>query len=248
MAPGSLQSPEGPSAAASQQQGGVASGPASSLPDVTASTTGGGAELDAATASSAASKASPAAVHTGPARKSLKALPAVPPRVTVQQRLQQTRSSMEALQPILVQPAQLPVTFAVSTLTQPGPFFIRSFPETSLDCSTTLPQAGVGNRPAKVPTSTADLGETDLWQSTTWGHGTAQTFGAELLGSFSSALGTPGISLTVLTLSYIDLGDAGMQMLSKGIGRYDQYFVGTAQQANMPFAACWQPATDPCMR
>lgn len=184
----------------------------------------------------------PAAVHTSPARKPLKALPAVAPRVTLQQRLQQTRSSMEALQPVLVEPAELPVTFAVSTLNQPGPLFIKSFPETSLDCSTTLPQAGVGNRPAKVPTSTADLGETDLWKSTMWGHGTAQTFGAEFLGSFSSALGTAGITLTVLTLNYIDLGDAGMQMLSKGIGRYDKCLVDTAKQAKLALrcqlAAC----------
>ncbi len=162
-------------------------------------------------------------VRISQARKPLKTLSAVSPQVAMQQRLQQTRSSMESVSHTQVPPADLPVTFAVSTLSQPGSLFIRSFPDTSLDSSTTLPQAVTSSRHGRVLTATTvtcDVEEAGLWKSTSWGQGTAQSFGPEALSSLSSALGTIGVQLTVLTLSYVDLGDAGMHILCKGIGRY----------------------------
>ena len=161
-------------------------------------------------------------VRTSQARKPLKTLSAVSPQVAMQQRLQQTRRIMESVSHTEVPPAALPVNFAVSTLLQPGPLFIRSFPDTSLDSSTTLPQAITSSKHGRgrTATVTCDFDEAGLWKSTTWGQGTAQRFGSEALSSLSSALGTIGVQLTVLTLSYVDLGDAGMHVLCKGIGRY----------------------------
>ena len=161
-------------------------------------------------------------VHTSQARKPLKTLSAVSPQVAMQQRLQQTRSSMESVSHTEVPPADLPVTFAVSTLLQPGPLFIRSFPDTSLDSSTTLPQAITRSKHGRgrtATTVTCDVDEACLWKSTTWGQGTAQRFGPEALSSLSSALGTIGVRLTVLTLSHVDLGDAGTHILCRGISR-----------------------------
>ena len=61
---------------------------------------------------------------------------------------------------------------------------------------------------------------TQLWESTIWGKGTALTFGQEALSGLAAAIGMPGIQLTVLSLSHVDLGDTGMQLLCRGIGRY----------------------------
>ncbi|DBA76265.1 TPA: NACHT, LRR and PYD domains-containing protein 12 [Trebouxia sp. C0004] len=161
-------------------------------------------------------------VRVSQARKPLKTISAVSPQVAMQQRLQQTQSSVESVSHTQVPPADLPVTFAVSTLLQPGPLFIRSFPDTGLDSSTTLPQAITSSRHSRVLTATtaiSDVDEAGLWKSTTWGRGTAQRFGPEALSSLSSALGTIGVQLTVLTLSYVDLEDAGMHILCKGISR-----------------------------
>lgn len=162
-------------------------------------------------------------VRISQARKPHNTLSAVSPQVAMQQRLQQTRSSMESVSHTQVPPADLPVTFAVSMLSQPGPLFIRSFPDTSLDSSTTLPRAITSGRHGRMLTATTvsrDADEAGLWKSTTWGQGTAQRFGPEALSSLSSALGTIGVQLTVLTLSYVDLGDTGMHILCKGISRY----------------------------
>ena len=62
--------------------------------------------------------------------------------------------------------------------------------------------------------------ETQLWESTTWGKGTAHTFGQEALSNLASALGMPGIQLTGLSLSHVNLGDIGIQLLCQGIGRF----------------------------
>ena len=67
--------------------------------------------------------------------------------------------------------------------------------------------------------------ETQLWESTTWGEGTAHTFGQEALSGLATALGMPGIQLTVLSLSHVGLGDAGIQLLCRGIGRYSIFFL-----------------------
>ena len=76
-------------------------------------------------------------------RKPLKPPPPIPPPLSplmaTRQRLQQSRSTSECSTQRHLQPGELPVTYAVSTLTQPGPLFIKSFPEASLDSSTTLP-------------------------------------------------------------------------------------------------------------
>ena len=63
-------------------------------------------------------------------------------------------------------------------------------------------------------------GEPQLWRSTTWGVGTACTFGQEALGGLARVLGMSGIQLTVLSLSHVDLGDTRMQLLCQGIARY----------------------------
>lgn len=159
-----------------------------------------------------------ASVRTTPIRKLQKTAPAMPQQTLIQQRLEQSRSSMDAVKPQHVLPGELPVTFAASTLSHPGPLFIKSFPDTSLDSNTTLPQASSSGRNTKLPVTSA-MSEAGLWKSTVWGQGTAQGFGMEALTSLATALGTQGIQLTVLTLSSIDLGDTGMQHLCKGIGR-----------------------------
>ena len=63
-------------------------------------------------------------------------------------------------------------------------------------------------------------GKAQLWESTTWGKGTAHTFGQEALSGLAAAIGMPGIQLTVLSLRHVDLGDTGIQLLCRGIGRY----------------------------
>ena len=68
--------------------------------------------------------------------------------------------------------------------------------------------------------NTGMAGEAQWWQSTTWGKGTAYTFGHEALSGLATVLGTPGIQLTVLSLSHVDFGDTGIQLLCQGLGRY----------------------------
>ena len=214
-------SPAAAAAAAASQQAGVTSAQGLLLAEAGASQTDRSAGPSTAGISLPGVAAMP--VRISQARKPLKTLSAVSPQVAMQQRLQQTRSSMELVSHTQVPPADLPVTFAVSTLLQPGPLFIRSFPDTGLDSSTTLPQAiatGRHGRGLTATTATCDIDEAGLWKSTTWGQGTAQRFGPEALTSLSSALGTIGVQLTVLTLSYVDLGDAGMHILCRGISRY----------------------------
>ncbi len=186
------------------------------LPDAVAMQLDDKAESDMTTTTDPAK--SVAVVQASPLHKLPKAIPTISPQAAMQQRMQHTRSSMESAKQPQVLPAALPVTFAVSTLSQPGPLFIKSFPETSLDSSTTLPQPSTRGSHGKVTSATS---EAELWKSTMWGQGTAHKFGAEALASLSAALGTQGIQLTVLTLSHVDLGDAGMQVLCKGIGRCD---------------------------
>ncbi|DBA78353.1 TPA: hypothetical protein ACH3X2_008291 [Trebouxia sp. C0005] len=207
-------------AAAASQQAGVTPAQVPLLAEAGAAQTDRIAGLNTAGISSPEVAAMSARINQ--ARKPLKSLSAVLPQVAMQQRLQQTRSSMDSVSHTQVSPADLPVTFAVSTLSQPGPLFIRSFPDTSLDSSTTLPQAITSSRHGRALPATGvmcDVDEALLWKSTTWGQGTAQRFGPEALSSLSSALGTLGVQLTVLTLSYVDLGDAGMHILCKGISR-----------------------------
>ena len=86
-------------------------------------------------------------------RKALKLAPPISPQQAMRQRLQQARSGAESSLRGQVQPGELPVTYAVSTLTQPGPLFIRSFPKTSLDSSTTLPQANSVHRHSQAYTA-----------------------------------------------------------------------------------------------
>ncbi len=204
---------------AASQQTGVTSAQVPLLTEAGASRTDKRAGLSTAGISSPWVAAMP--VRVSQARKPLKPLSAVSPQVAMQQRLQQTRSSMESVSHTQVSPADLPVTFAVSTLLQPGPLFIKSFPDTSLDSSTALPQAITSSKHGRgrTATVTCDVDEAGLWKSTTWGQGTAQRFGSEALSSLSSALGTIGVQLTVLTLSYVDLGDAQMHILCKGLSR-----------------------------
>ncbi len=207
--------------AAASQQAGVTSAQVPLLAEAGASQTDRMAGLSTAGISSPRFAAMPP--RTSQARKPLKPLSALSPRAAMQQRLQQARSSTESVSHTEVPPADLPVTFAVSTLSQPGPLFIRSFPDTSLDSSTTLPQAITSSKHGRGHTSTSvtcDVDEAGLWKSATWGQGTAQRFGQEALSSLSSALGTIGVQLTVLTLSHVALGDAGMHILCTGISRY----------------------------
>jgi len=208
-------------ALAASQQTGVTPAQVPLLAEAGASQTDRSAELGTVGLFSPGVAAMP--VRISQARKPHNTLSAVSPQVAMQQRLQQTRSSMESVSHTQVPPADLPVTFAVSMLSQPGPLFIRSFPNTSLDSSTTLPRAITSGRHGRMLTATTvsrDADEAGLWKSTTWGQGTAQRFGPEALSSLSSALGTIGVQLTVLTLSYVDLGDTGMHILCKGISRY----------------------------
>ena len=172
-----------------------------------------------------------------------------PPTSTLHQQLQQIHSSSEAVQQQLIAPADLPASFAISTLMQPGPLFLDSFSDTALDSATTLPHFRHATRHSKhsaaVPMARAhsnaselwklnrahsDASEmwkstgahsdaSDMWKSTTWGQGTAYSFGLEALGSLSTAIGTPGCQLAVLTLSHVDLGDGKMQQLCTGISR-----------------------------
>ena len=72
--------------------------------------------------------------------------------------------------------------------------------------------------------NTGMAGETQRWESTTWGKRTAYTFGQEALSGLATVLGTPGIQLTVLSLSRVDLGDTGIQLLCQGLGRYSYVF------------------------
>lgn len=62
-------------------------------------------------------------------------------------------------------------------------------------------------------------GEAQLWRSATWGQGTACTFSQEALGGLARVLGMSGVQLTVLSLSHVDLGEAGMHLLCQGISR-----------------------------
>ena len=222
---GSLPTAESAAAAAGA---GATPGAASQLTGVTPAQVpllaeAGASQTDKSTAGVSLPGVAAVPLRISQACKPLKPLSAVSPQVAMQQRFQQTRSSVECVIHTEVPPADLPVTFAVSTLLQPGPLFIRSFPDTGLDSSTTLPQAITGGRHGRVLTATTvtcDVDEAGLWKSTTWGPGTAQRFRPEALSSLSSALGTIGVQLTVLTLSYVDLGDPGMHILCKGISRY----------------------------
>ena len=94
----------------------------------------------------AAAAARTAAAAAKAARKGLK--PALPmsPQVAMRQRLQHSRTGIDSSKQQPVQPSELPVTYVTSTLAQPGPLFMKSFPESSLDNSTTLPQANSGHR------------------------------------------------------------------------------------------------------
>ena len=123
----------------------------------------------------------------------------------------------------LVPPAALPVPFAVSTLMQPGPVFLDDLSDTGLDSSTVLPQTRQSTSHSKQGgsgiLSAQQNGVAELWQSTAWGPGTAHRFSLEALTSLSTAIGTVGSQLAVLTLCHTDLADAAMQQLCKGIGR-----------------------------
>ena len=162
----------------------------------------------------------PAAVRVIAAKKPVVSVAVIPATPAARQDLQQTRIRAESVRYPQVAPAALPIAFAASALSQPGPLFLTSFPETSLDSSTTLPQANnsSGGSHNRLDV-TAATSEANLWKSTVWGQGTAQSFGAEALTSFSSAIGAQGTQLTVLTLSYIDLGSTRMQTMCTGIAR-----------------------------
>ena len=79
-------------------------------------------------------------------RQGLKQAPPMSLQMAMRQRLQHSRTELDSSKRQQVQPSELPVTYAVSTLTQPGPLFMTSFPESSLDSSTTLPQANSAHK------------------------------------------------------------------------------------------------------
>lgn len=81
----------------------------------------------------------PAAAAT--LQKASKPAPPLSPQLAMRQRLQHCRTEVQSSKQQQVQPNELPVTYAVSSMTQPGALFMNSFLETSLDSSTTLPQA-----------------------------------------------------------------------------------------------------------
>ena len=70
----------------------------------------------------------------------------------MRQHLQHSRTGIDSCKQQQVQPSELPVTYVTSTLTHPGPLFINSFPESSLDSSTTLPQANSAHRHGQAST------------------------------------------------------------------------------------------------
>lgn len=77
-------------------------------------------------------------------------------QLAMRQRLQQCRTEVQSSQQQQVQPSELPVTYAVSSLTQPGPLFMNSFLETRLDSSTTLPQASSLHKHGQASTAGQD--------------------------------------------------------------------------------------------
>lgn len=83
----------------------------------------------------------------------------------------------------------------------------------------TRTQCTVCNVSIRLEEGTAGGNDGELWKITAWEPGTAHKFGEEAVSSLAAALGSPGIQLTVLTLGHVDLGDAGMQLLSRGLGR-----------------------------
>lgn len=98
--------------------------------------------LAASPAKSAQPFASAATPAAAPLPKGLKVAPPISPHSAMRQRLQQSRARVESsMQQQQVQLSDLPVAYAVSTLAQPGPMFIKSFPETSPDSSTMLPES-----------------------------------------------------------------------------------------------------------
>ena len=80
--------------------------------------------------------------------------------------------------------------------------------------------------------------ETKLWESTTWGKDCTH-----LWSGGSTALGMPGIQLTVLSLSHVGLGDAGTQLLCRGIGRYSMLLT-CSTSITVYHVACLGKATD----
>lgn len=100
------------------------------------------------------------------------ATPTAPPEPsaaqTLQQHLQQYRSSMQAEHAPHLTSARLPLPYAACCLTQPGLQFIPSFQATTLDPSTTLP--GLSNsRSADAAVAAASQLEAEMWKCTTWG-------------------------------------------------------------------------------
>ena len=94
-----------------------------------------------------------AAATAATLRRGLKLAPPLSPQLAMRQRLQHSRTELDLSKQQQVQPSELPVTYAVSTLTQPGPLFMRSCPESSLDSSTTLPQANSAHRHGQASTA-----------------------------------------------------------------------------------------------
>ncbi|KAL3153295.1 hypothetical protein ABBQ38_011640 [Trebouxia sp. C0009 RCD-2024] len=94
--------------------------------------------------------ATPAAASV---QKSLKPAVSISPYSAMRQRLQQSRSRVESSMQQQVQPGDLPVAYAVSTFAQPGAMFIKSFPETSPDSSTMLPDAHRAPAHSQAPTA-----------------------------------------------------------------------------------------------
>ena len=103
------------------------------------------------TAAAAAAARTAAAAATA-ARKGLKPASPMSPQVAMRQHLQHSRTGIDSCKQQQVQPSELPVTYVTSTLTHPGPLFINSFPESSLDSSTTLPQANSAHRHGQAST------------------------------------------------------------------------------------------------
>ena len=100
-----------------------------------------------------------AAIRTSPLiaaatlQKAPKAALPLSPQSGTRQRLQHFLTGIDSSKRQQVQPSELPVTYAYSTLTQPGPLFLKSFPESSLDSSTTLPQANSADRHGQACTT-----------------------------------------------------------------------------------------------